>query len=206
MVFNYLHPKLVGFPGGTSGKESTCPCRRHEKPGFDPLVGKIPWRRKWQPTPVFLPWESYGQRNLVGYSPWGRKELDMIRHKHSHVLNSPGIRVTEGQSSEAMGRGLPDEIRHERRRWSEKKVMGPWKTVDLIFQHDLVWMLRSEALGPSTWVCLLVRPCLAGWPWITDSPCPALRPSFVKNEIMTGSTSYELVFISAGIYKMPGTL
>ena len=49
-------------------------CRR---PGFDPWVGKIPWRKKWQPTPVFLPGESHGQRNLVGYSPWGRKELDM---------------------------------------------------------------------------------------------------------------------------------
>ena len=45
--------------------------------GFNPWVGKIPWRRKWQPTPVFLPGESHGQRNLAGYSPWGRKESDM---------------------------------------------------------------------------------------------------------------------------------
>ena len=43
---------------------------------FDPWVGKIPWRRKWLPTPVFLPGESHGQRRLVGYSPWGCKELD----------------------------------------------------------------------------------------------------------------------------------
>ena len=41
------------------------------------IPGKIPWRRKWQPTPVFLPGESYGQRSLAGYSPWGGKELDM---------------------------------------------------------------------------------------------------------------------------------
>ena len=46
-------------------------------PGFDTWVGKIPWRRKWQPTPVFLPGESHGGRHLVGYSPWGCKELDM---------------------------------------------------------------------------------------------------------------------------------
>ena len=39
-------------------------------------VRKIPWRREWQPTPVFLPGESHGQRSLVGYSPWGRKESD----------------------------------------------------------------------------------------------------------------------------------
>ena len=44
--------------------------------GFDPWVGKIPWRRKWQSTPVFLPGESHGQRSLAGYSPWGRKESD----------------------------------------------------------------------------------------------------------------------------------
>ena len=56
------------YPGGSwqSGKESTCQRRRHR---FDPWIGKIPWRRKWQPTPVFLPGESHGQRSLVGYSP-----------------------------------------------------------------------------------------------------------------------------------------
>ena len=47
--------------------------KRH---GFDPWVDKIPWRRVWQPSPLFLPEESYGQRSLVGYSPWGRTELD----------------------------------------------------------------------------------------------------------------------------------
>ena len=48
--------------------------KRH---GFDPCVGKIPWRMAWQPIPVFLPGESHGQRSLEGYSPRGRKELDM---------------------------------------------------------------------------------------------------------------------------------
>ena len=47
------------------------------RPGFDPWIGMIPWRREWQPTPVFLPGESHGQRSLGGYSPWGHKELDM---------------------------------------------------------------------------------------------------------------------------------
>ena len=46
---------------------------------FDPWVGKIPWRRKWQPTPVFLLGESYVQRSLTGYSPWGCKESDTPR-------------------------------------------------------------------------------------------------------------------------------
>ena len=50
------------------GNESACQCRRHR---FGPWVGKIPWKRKWQPTLVLLPRESHGQRSLVGYSPWG---------------------------------------------------------------------------------------------------------------------------------------
>ena len=52
--------------------------------GFDPWVKKIAWRRKWQPTPVFLPGESYGWRSLVGYSPRGRKESDTIEQLHFH--------------------------------------------------------------------------------------------------------------------------
>ena len=62
--------------GGSSSKKSACQCRRPKGHEFDPCVGKISWRRKWQPTPVFLPGESYGQRSIVGYSPYGHKELD----------------------------------------------------------------------------------------------------------------------------------
>ena len=69
-----------GFPGGTSGKELTCQCRRQKRRGFNPWVRKIPWRRKWQPTPIFLPGKSHGQRSLVGYNPWGHKESDATEH------------------------------------------------------------------------------------------------------------------------------
>ena len=51
--------------------------KRHKRLGFNPWVGKIPWRRAWQPTPVFLPGESHVQRSLVGCSPGGHKELDV---------------------------------------------------------------------------------------------------------------------------------
>ena len=68
--------QVGGFPGGTSDKELTCQCRKHKRLGFDLWVGKIPWRRAWQPTQVFLPRESHGQRSLVGYSPWGHNWLD----------------------------------------------------------------------------------------------------------------------------------
>ena len=76
----------LGFPGGTSGKELTCQCRTHKRLGFDPWVGKIPWRRVWQPTPVFLPGESYGQRCLVGYSPCGHEESDTIEMTKHNCL------------------------------------------------------------------------------------------------------------------------
>ena len=67
----------AGFPGGASGKESDCQCRRPGRCGFNPWLGKIPWRRAWLPTPVFLPGESHGQRSLVGYGPRDHKESDM---------------------------------------------------------------------------------------------------------------------------------
>ena len=59
-------PQGRGFPGGSSGKEPTCQCRTCKKCEFDPWTEKIPWRRAWQPTPVFLPGESHGQRSLAG--------------------------------------------------------------------------------------------------------------------------------------------
>ena len=59
-------------PWWLSGKESACQCRRRKRHGFDPSVGKSPWRRKWQPTSLCLPRKSHGQRSLVGYSPWSQ--------------------------------------------------------------------------------------------------------------------------------------
>ena len=63
---------LCRLPWWLSGKEPTFLCRRQR---FDPWVGKMPWRRKWQPTPVFLPGKCHGQRGLAGYSPRGCKRV-----------------------------------------------------------------------------------------------------------------------------------
>ena len=56
---------------------SNLPSEMMWDPGFDPWVRKIPWRREWEPTPVFLPGELHGQRSLAGYSLWGHKESHM---------------------------------------------------------------------------------------------------------------------------------
>ena len=79
----------VGFPGGTSGKKSACQCRRD---GFGPWVRKIPWSRKWQPTPVFLPGKSHGQKSLAGNSPWVIKKSDMtecLKNFFSNIFCHP---------------------------------------------------------------------------------------------------------------------
>ena len=64
--------------------------------GFDPWVEKILWSRKWQPSPVFLPEKSYGQRNLVGYSPWGQRESDTTEHTHTPMGDSITVMESMG--------------------------------------------------------------------------------------------------------------
>ena len=68
VTFTFTFCLRMGFPGGASGKEPTCQCRKHRRHRFDPWVRKIPPRRKWQPTSVSLPRETHGQRKLAGYS------------------------------------------------------------------------------------------------------------------------------------------
>ena len=64
-----------------SGKESACDAGEN---GFNPWVGKIPWRGEWQPTPVFLPGKFHGKRSLVGYSPWACREADTAEQLDTH--------------------------------------------------------------------------------------------------------------------------
>ena len=71
----------------TTGKEPTCQCRRYKRHQFGPSVWKVSWRRAWQPTLVFLPRKSTGQRSLAGYSSWGCKELDTTEWLNWTELN-----------------------------------------------------------------------------------------------------------------------
>ena len=70
---------IFSFPGGSGDKSVCLQCRKH---GFDPWVRKIPWRRKWQPTPVLFPEKFHGWRSPIGYSPWGCKESDTTERFH----------------------------------------------------------------------------------------------------------------------------
>ena len=88
-VFWFLRSEAIstctyqGLPQWLNG-EDPCAIRRWE---FNPWVRKIPWRRVWQSTPIFLPGESHGQGSLVGYSPWGQKESDMTEHTPKLIKN-----------------------------------------------------------------------------------------------------------------------
>ena len=82
----------MGFPSGSAVK-IFLQCRRQ---GFDPQVRKIPWRRKWKPTPVFLPGESHGQRSLVCYSPLGHKQSNTTEQL-THTHNPTTAFVPEGK-------------------------------------------------------------------------------------------------------------
>ena len=101
---------LSNIPWWLSGKESACQYRRHK---FDPFVRKIPWRRKWQPTLVFLSGESHGQRSLVGYSPCSSK-----RGGHDLVTKQQQFFYREGE----MGRGYYKQKVHWRK-------LGVWSIV-----------------------------------------------------------------------------
>ena len=85
--------------GGASGKEPACQCRRYKRCGFNPWVGKIPWRRKWQPTPIFLPGESCGQRNLAGYiQSMGLKRVRRDWSDLAHMHLALGLNIPAGRS------------------------------------------------------------------------------------------------------------
>ena len=91
------------------------PGLQSRRPGFEPQVGKIPWRREWQPTPVFLPEESHGQRSLMGYSPWDHR----VEHNwatntftlKAPLLSSLRVPVCKGRAAETNPKG-PQQVTH----------------------------------------------------------------------------------------------
>ena len=74
----------LGFLGGSVVKNPPANAADTKDTSSIPGAGKFPWRRKWQPTPVFLPGKSHRQKSLVGYSPWGRKESDTTEQLSTH--------------------------------------------------------------------------------------------------------------------------
>ena len=115
-----------GFPGASVVK-SAWQCRRWRSHSW---VRKIPWRRAWQPTPVFLPGKFQGQRSLVGYTPWSLRELYTAERPRTHKLNENKsvIRLSEVILQQNKDKGkISKVIRNERNIIYKKKVMnGNW--------------------------------------------------------------------------------
>ena len=124
---------------GLSGKESICQCRR---PGFNPWVRKTPWKRKWWPTPVFLPGKSNRERTLTGYSPWGCKRAwhnletkqQKLKWKYVWKTSFPIIPQILKNSPASLQktcpfhpRGLECKSRKLRNTWNNRQVW-PWST------------------------------------------------------------------------------
>ena len=95
----YSQPKNRGISQWLRGKEFACQAGNRENVGSIPGLGRTPWRRKWQPTPVVLPEKSHRQRSLVGYSPWNCKEWDTTEHAY---IKREGVERMTGE-----GNGTP---------------------------------------------------------------------------------------------------
>ena len=125
----------VELPRRLSGQESTCQCRRC---GFYPRVRKIPWRRKWQPTPVFSPRKSHGQSSLAGHRPWGHKESDTTECLSAHAKQKAHLSLSVMISFSV-------SINLFNKSWPNKCSQSHEKThVDKAWP---VFLVRSESVG-----------------------------------------------------------
>ena len=140
--------------GGTSGKESACQCRRFKRPGFHPWVGKIPWRRSWQPTPIFLPGGSHPcLEEPDGLSPWGCKESDTteaIQHvykqlKLKHQFHKLFSTKSSGWECSTLFKGFNVPLYHSN---VNKRCLG--RTLNLVITSVtlfLCWVLHFGTLN-----------------------------------------------------------
>ena len=144
-------------------KESACQCRRSKRHRFNPWLGKIPWSRKWQPTPVFLPGKFHGQRSLVGYNLRGCKELDTTEHaSHPNTFFKPEI-------------------------WDKLKMTSIYKVSTMCPKWKKVKFLNSVWLFETPWTVAYQAPSSMGFSrqkyWIglpfpspADLPDPGIEP------------------------------
>ena len=172
----------MGFPGGVSGKEPACQCRRHKRWGFSPWVRKIPWRRAWQPTPVSLPGKFHGQRSLEGFSPWGHKSRMWLTHIQTEYLCTPKFTCQNLTPDVLCGGGafrrllchkgkallkrisvlkkdlqrdpLPLSPLEDTARWPfVNQVAGSHQTSNLL----VTWSWTSQPLEPWEWMCVVSK-------------------------------------------------
>ena len=131
------------------------------RPGFNPWVGKISWRRKRQPTPVFLPGKSHGQRSLVGYSPWGRKELDTTERLHFSL--SVYLKIMFNSSASCISTPLfhKDKSKMKEQDAGKKSWVNSFHMVNCAIFH----LIPTKCQGP-----------LCGFPQQPFEDCKEIKP------------------------------
>ena len=133
--------KGSSLPAGSNSRQSACNMGDSR---FNPWVGKIPWRRDWQLTPVFLPGEFHGQRSLAGYSPWCHKESDMTEQL---TLSLWKDQLSTGGPVHISGCGfygahfIEDRLKLQQNRKLDK---------DQIARHSMLPMQGAHAGGPGS--------------------------------------------------------
>ena len=156
----------VGFPGGSVGKESACNAGDTGDASLILESGRFPWRKKWQPAPVFLPGESHGQRGLMGYTPWGHKELDMAEHAHTHTQFFWNDELEHNIWAWYCVFFLISFFENQPKRESQAPRFGPQRLFNAVWFHmtNAFLILKfHEILLPShfsipfCWVCLMIR-------------------------------------------------
>ena len=116
----------IRLPRWHSGKESACQCRDAGDSSLIPWVETIPWRKKWQCAPVFLPRKSYEQRSLVGYSSWRHRESDTTEHtQYCEATICAYFLLPKCKYLEALNIFLVPSYRMQRRQWQPTPVLLP---------------------------------------------------------------------------------
>ena len=153
-----------------------CRCRSHRRHGFDPWVRKIPWRRKWQPTPVFFPGESYGQRSLVGYSPQCCQESDTTEVTASMYAN---FRIQHENEADVL---LANQV-------TEMEFLSPlcWHMQQSSDRQHVSWLSRiSYCDSRRNYSSVTATSFLMPWPQPCTVPCQAL-----DSQSLTASTNFK---------------
>ena len=144
------------FPGGSVVKNPPAKQKTRRRHGFNPWVGNIPWRRKWQPTPVFLPEKFHGQRSLAGYSPWGHKESDttewLNNNKQNHFMQGSFVIILTFQKEHFGSHIVKGALQRDKTgEWAVREKESRMTLRFWAWQEPLGWWYCRLRLGIHEW-------------------------------------------------------
>ena len=197
-----LYNQIWGFPGGASGKEPTCQCRRDKRHGFYPWVGKIHWRRAWQPTSVFLPGESHGQRTLVGTVHRVAKSQTWLEGLSMHAHTIKSSQSSGPQSPSVSLRWTETGTEQQHRVWFSRWGNGSSKATQLVSGYENLRLLESSTICQNQsqghffyWICSSENPVDSD---LGVSTCVFL---FFHAAILKGQGGSEIIFSGSSFWK-----